>query len=431
MATRTKEGSGHGKDKSSTSHSTSQNTDSSNAKRSHKQPSASGSPGKDSCVLSDKSVPNYLKPTISSTHEALKHLRKQNSEGSGTRRLTARKFFERHPPPSIEKHPPPSSSHAQKAPSTAAPKERTLRTSASLHAPRVAGSTTAAARTIPTKTVKTVRIGRGKSTIKEAGGVKKKETKRSQSPATSGTEGEEKEVVPDVTTEESKHEDAGEQHDQVEEVVLPVADQQHADSPLKACNSPTPAEEQEVEQATLEAEDRKIEICEDKLEHEDAKETEPVDDGDHTQQKSEGSPAVEELQVGEVGYGQQAKEVLDDDKPETETDSQVVVVAAESDKEEKEIDSAAFNEASGDKGTEEDDHVRSREAEEMEEAKVENTAAKPRKDKDVRGKREAPAAYNDVIEETASKLAAGQRKNKVKALAGAFETVISLQNTEG
>ncbi|KAF5457679.1 hypothetical protein F2P56_021764 [Juglans regia] len=45
---------------------------------------------------------------------------------------------------------------------------------------------------------------------------------------------------------------------------------------------------------------------------------------------------------------------------------------------------------------------------------------------DVRGKRDAQGLFNNVIEETASKLAE-TRKSKVKALVGAFETVISLQ----
>ncbi|PIN05029.1 hypothetical protein CDL12_22431 [Handroanthus impetiginosus] len=45
-----------------------------------------------------------------------------------------------------------------------------------------------------------------------------------------------------------------------------------------------------------------------------------------------------------------------------------------------------------------------------------------------RGKKESTVS-NDVIEETASKLRE-QRKNKVRALAGAFETVISLQETK-
>ncbi|KAK9097843.1 hypothetical protein Syun_024888 [Stephania yunnanensis] len=48
------------------------------------------------------------------------------------------------------------------------------------------------------------------------------------------------------------------------------------------------------------------------------------------------------------------------------------------------------------------------------------------KRQDVQGKKEAQA-YNDVIEETASKLVE-KRKSKVKALVGAFETVISLEN---
>ncbi|KAJ4950835.1 hypothetical protein NE237_027667 [Protea cynaroides] len=47
------------------------------------------------------------------------------------------------------------------------------------------------------------------------------------------------------------------------------------------------------------------------------------------------------------------------------------------------------------------------------------------KRQDGQGKRESQA-YNDVIEETASKLV-GKRQSKVKALVGAFETVISLE----
>lgn len=47
----------------------------------------------------------------------------------------------------------------------------------------------------------------------------------------------------------------------------------------------------------------------------------------------------------------------------------------------------------------------------------------------VQGKKDAAVVSNDVIEETASKLRE-QRKNKVKALAGAFETVISLQDSK-
>ncbi|CAI9109791.1 OLC1v1009687C1 [Oldenlandia corymbosa var. corymbosa] len=48
---------------------------------------------------------------------------------------------------------------------------------------------------------------------------------------------------------------------------------------------------------------------------------------------------------------------------------------------------------------------------------------------DAQGKKDAQGLFNNVIEETASKLVES-RKSKVKALVGAFETVISLQDTK-
>ncbi|CAA3025278.1 muscle M-line assembly unc-89 isoform X2 [Olea europaea subsp. europaea] len=50
------------------------------------------------------------------------------------------------------------------------------------------------------------------------------------------------------------------------------------------------------------------------------------------------------------------------------------------------------------------------------------------KHQDVQGKKDAQGLFNNVIEETASKLVES-RKSKVKALVGAFETVISLQES--
>lgn len=60
--------------------------------------------------------------------------------------------------------------------------------------------------------------------------------------------------------------------------------------------------------------------------------------------------------------------------------------------------------------------------EEQEEAKVE-----VKSQGEQGNKKESPAAYNDVIEETASKLLE-KRKNKVRALVGAFETVIDYES---
>ncbi|KZV43385.1 plant calmodulin-binding protein-related isoform 1 [Dorcoceras hygrometricum] len=51
------------------------------------------------------------------------------------------------------------------------------------------------------------------------------------------------------------------------------------------------------------------------------------------------------------------------------------------------------------------------------------------KHRDVQGRKDAQGLFNNVIEETASKLVQS-RKSKVKALVGAFETVISLQDSK-
>ncbi|KAG6417154.1 hypothetical protein SASPL_119305 [Salvia splendens] len=68
--------------------------------------------------------------------------------------------------------------------------------------------------------------------------------------------------------------------------------------------------------------------------------------------------------------------------------------------------------------------VESKETEPAVETKQENSATQRQQEK-THGKYDSPV-YNDVIEETANKLREN-KANKVRALAGAFETVISLQ----
>ncbi|TKY45783.1 calmodulin binding [Spatholobus suberectus] len=65
--------------------------------------------------------------------------------------------------------------------------------------------------------------------------------------------------------------------------------------------------------------------------------------------------------------------------------------------------------------------------EKAEEAKVEATPSKQQLGERKQGHKKEPLS-NDVIEETASKLLEA-RKNKVRALAGAFQTVIDHQTT--
>ncbi|XP_062203393.1 flocculation protein FLO11-like [Phragmites australis] len=60
-------------------------------------------------------------------------------------------------------------------------------------------------------------------------------------------------------------------------------------------------------------------------------------------------------------------------------------------------------------------------------SRAEVVVLRRRQDGGGEGKRQEQGLFNNVIEETASRLVAEARKSKVKALVGAFETVISLQ----
>jgi hypothetical protein len=93
--------------------------------------------------------------------------------------------------------------------------------------------------------------------------------------------------------------------------------------------------------------------------------------------------------------------------------------------EEKEGDMNKVNEGSEEhKPQEEQDKVVSNAQEE----EKPDDANSPQKKQVVQGnKKESHAAYNDVIEETKNKLLE-ERKNKVKALVGAFETVIDYES---
>ena len=62
--------------------------------------------------------------------------------------------------------------------------------------------------------------------------------------------------------------------------------------------------------------------------------------------------------------------------------------------------------------------------EEKEKVKEEEESGDGQKREVVKGKKESPSAYNDVI---ASKMQQNPRKNKVLALAGAFQTVIDYE----
>ncbi|KAF2302801.1 hypothetical protein GH714_008509 [Hevea brasiliensis] len=116
----------------------------------------------------------------------------------------------------------------------------------------------------------------------------------------------------------------------------------------------------------------------------------------------------------------------DEDKGEEENANEKAACTSEEhvdEKEEEEItDQGTGNERSVELKSKEGEDV----VEGVEEEENQEVANATQKRQGGQGKKEAPAAYNDVIEETKNKLLE-KRKNKVKALVGAFETVIDYE----
>ncbi|KAL4033962.1 hypothetical protein IC575_007080 [Cucumis melo] len=124
------------------------------------------------------------------------------------------------------------------------------------------------------------------------------------------------------------------------------------------------------------------------------------------------------------------EEPKEEDKPKRIGVEKEEVLALEesinnkNDQEKSETDSVL----DGESCKEENDQNSTPKAAETTEKEAESTekTAKPRQG--APGRKESPAVYNHVIEETASKLLE-KRKNKVRALAGAFQTVIDYESS--
>ncbi|KAI4376357.1 hypothetical protein MLD38_014126 [Melastoma candidum] len=134
----------------------------------------------------------------------------------------------------------------------------------------------------------------------------------------------------------------------------------------------------------------------------------------------------EEAEVPKAILESVEAEDKDEDKPVVEA----VDVAAE---EEKESGEGAKEPDVVTPGTDEPEEVKEPEVVNVEDEKqalpemVQQRIEKPAAAASPAAKKDPAQANNDIIEETTKKLMESSRRNKVKALAGAFETVISLE----
>jgi len=209
------------------------------------------------------------------------------------------------------------------------------------------------------------------------------------------------EISPDVNSELShEHE-----HDQILED-SDISQNQTDDEKVISTVS-----DQEVEEK--ESQEEEHEVQHEEKENNNGNQTEEVD-------RSEDESEVSGNENVEIESGNQREEV---DHSEVETE--VAVNAKEENESENVIeDKKSENNNEEEHGGEEKEAVEGGVSEEVEEAKIE--VAQPKQQRlVVKGKNDLSQVSNGMIEETASKLLG--RKNKVLALAGAFQTVIDHQ----
>ncbi|PIN15930.1 hypothetical protein CDL12_11422 [Handroanthus impetiginosus] len=432
MTTRTRESGAPGKEKRGTSPS---NVATTTQRRRSPIPSKTNSPARNDD--SEKRIPNYLKPTLSSGLDVSKQQGKKpvsTSDSSQKPTLARRRSFDK----------PPSPSRTQK---TRVSPNPTLRSSS------FSGKVSTSQKVVSDRNLKGPKdvgkqhtlYARPVNTVKKGiTGIKKQETRGGGSSITkeqitSPAEKVHNLDIADIPEPETKTEDqelitieqiGDNNEEEAKDLVL-----EHEEPEEGVKDSVSEDQEQaNIEKTEAESDESESQIATSEpstnSEIQDAKivvnDASIVLEYDAKTEEQEEKPAVEELEEVEE---QNMNEVTKIDN----TDENVAKIEDAEQTKQKQQQLKDQEEEQQQEATELNKKEEAYESEEMEkqevvEQKVEEENAVPRAQVVAHGKKDS-AVSNDVIEETANKLRE-QRKNKVKALAGAFETVISLQESK-
>ncbi|XP_073301709.1 uncharacterized protein [Primulina huaijiensis] len=406
MATRTKDGA-PAREKRGTSPSNSPQTGTAPQRRSRPSPSKTSSPAKNQdAATSEKQIPNYLKPTLSSATDIPKQQGKKPvaSENAYKPSLSRRRSFDR----------PPSASSTQKSRISPNP---------SLRSSSFSSKTSTAPKSKDAGKQSSL-YARPVSTVKKTGIYVKKQD------AGSGTA-----VVKEQVTSPSEKMDVSNEY----VVPQPETKQEDEESAVAKAEEEKPQVESNNEMGTeiLVLEDSE-KIKEEKGDDVKVK-TEEVYTVSEQDDASIGIKTEEpegETHIEETGSKLQELEHTSNESDNNQTEESVSDIPV-AEVEEKDEELGQMDEELGQKDGEHLDNKEAaasgNKATESKETEVQEIAGEEKQETEsVAVKKQVPqgkkdsAVSNDVIEETASKLRE-QRKNKVKALAGAFETVISLQ----
>lgn len=413
-------------------------------------PSSSSNGRRASTGSTETKVPNYLKPTISSRNEIaianIKNLKKSGPQDTTSQRpdLLRRRSFDR----------PPSAARVHKAlTSPAREKPKTLR-SASF------SSKTTIAATAPKSSLEKVpkKTNAGKSeTLSSSRSMKKTTTSTkkgsgSNKPPSSTSSHEKKEAQNLETKNENNEETLDDHHQQVEEV---LKDDDH-EGEIGDFETPKSEESDELsdvvditpEVKSVEqgndlipfpadhiipgpvSQEHNVPPTEEKMEEEKSHDhfQKGIENDEDKEEEEENHSKEATINEEKIPH-EEAKTETEDHEREGEEDSATENVATTKEiGEENQVQSTEEDDESSKEEIVEGEQVVVEEAEAEAEAEATNIVVTKRQVEAGQGKKESPTAYNDVIEETASKLRE-ERKNKVRALVGAFETVIDKETS--
>uniref|UniRef100_A0A6N2KLZ0 Calmodulin-binding domain-containing protein n=1 Tax=Salix viminalis TaxID=40686 RepID=A0A6N2KLZ0_SALVM len=397
---------------------------------------SSGSTNKDNPTTpSAKPIPNYLKPTFSSRPEPLKQVKKSTGHEDTAQKpaLLRRRSFDR--PPSLHHH-----AHKLE-PSSSDPKERLVRD-------RITGPVRSSSFSSKNATSPKTAVDRHATAHKPG---KSHQTVTTRTMGRSSSLSNKKVTNAPVLPKEPVSHD-GAQNLDLESMLESNEESFLAHETEEILND---VSEEQVPSDSPKAENEEV--------HNDAEETDQVNNGEDDQNLIKGSninvsasaKPVEETETdqlhqenenqleGEENNDKSEESINANANPEDE--AKVEAVNRERVEENIVTDNAVSDEElvgeekkHGDmnRGNEGSEALKPQEGQDQvvnnnvheEEDKAPDAADSTQKKQVVQGsKKESHAAYNDVIEETKNKLLE-ERKNKVKALVGAFETVIDYES---
>ncbi|KAF8099922.1 hypothetical protein N665_0235s0022 [Sinapis alba] len=389
--------------------------------RKPKQPSSvSSEDGSDQ--KPEKPLPNYLKPTISSRPDPVKFLKKNDQDNQ---KLLRRRSFDR----------PPSSLTSASTPTPRIQKTLNVSSSMSRDKPTVPREKPATASLRSSSFHGSRGVPRGSTSLKSPHVAPKKsglssgstslKSKKEGSENVVEKKAPEKEIALDTASLSSAQED--------EEETLKVESDAQVDDDIEE-----PKEEMENKEVHVEVVHAGEEnesggltlvapVEEDiVVSKENEKEEEERLINEHnSEEKIEENKEQENKQENMVELTEEVTPKIDEDETSEKVDADMNTKEVEK---VEEVESVEETTEEKEEVKEEKEKVNKEEKEEVkdeEKDKVKEESGEGKKREVVKGKKESPSAYNDVI---ASKMQENPRKNKVLALAGAFQTVIDYES---